>query len=314
MKKKILIPIATVLISLTGLNAQKIYELDEVKQLPTIDNSNMDIIAASIQQLFIEALKDPINYSTISATEETICAFYDSDEDIKLQKVNPIRGKQYTSSDSTRLRLNQISSYRNDIVETSLFFNLTFDDSGKLLVPEKINVISYRREGVKKNGSTYNENVGLLAFELIVNESIKNLLSKIQLKTNAGIDVNSLTGEVKPVAIKCPFNFKYGVSKLSETKGHAIKRGDHIDIKLTRHFKNIEEKNSIINLLKQQTDILTYKKGEFDFLIIKESSYRNVGFNIVADNIFINRVSKTSNGGSSTQIERVISFSGEGNY
>jgi len=125
MKKKILISIATVLISMTGLNAQKIYELDEVKQLPTIDNSNMDIIAATIQQLFIEVLKDPIKYSTLSATEETIYAFYDSDEDRKLHKINPINGKQYNSSDSTRLRLNQISSYRNDIVETSLFFNLT---------------------------------------------------------------------------------------------------------------------------------------------------------------------------------------------
>ena len=134
----------------------------------------------------------------------------------------------------------------------------------------------------------------------------------MQLKTLAGIDVNSLTGGVKPVAIKCPFNFKFGVSKSGETKGHAIKRGDYIDVSLTRYFKDTEEKNSIINLLKQQTDILTYKKGEFDFLIIKESSYRSVGFNIVADNIIANRVSKTSNGGSSTQIEKVISFSGEG--
>ncbi len=297
---------------MTGLNAQKIYELDEVKQLPTIDNSNMDIIAATIQQLFIEVLKDPIKYSTLSATEETVYSFYDSDEDRKLHKINPVNGKQYTSSDSTRLRLNQVSSYRNDIIETSLFFNLTFDENGKLVVPEKINVISYRREDVKRNGSTYIENVGLLAFELIITEDAKIQLSKVQLKNLAGIDVNSLTGGVKPVSIKCPFNLKYGISKSGETKGHAVKRGNFIDVSLSRYFKDTEEKTNIINLLKLQTEILTYKKGEFDFIIVKESSYRNVGFNIVADNIIANRVSKTSSGGSSTQAERVISFSGEG--
>jgi len=297
---------------MTGLKAQKIYELDEVKQIPVIDNSNMDIIASSIQKLFIDAIKNPLKASTPLAANETVYAFYDSDEDRKLHKINPTNGKQYTISDSTRLRLNQIKWYRNEMVETSLLFNLTFDENGKLIVPEKINVISYRKEDVKKNNSTYIEQVGLLAFELIITDSIKIELSKVKLKTLAGIDVNSLTGGVKPVSIKCPFNLKYGLYKSDETKGHAIKRGDNIDISLDRYFKDEEEKFSIINMLKKQTEILTYKKGEFDFSIIKETFYRNVGFNIVADNIIANRVSKTSDGGSSTQTEKVISFSGTG--
>lgn len=300
------------LLNFTTTQAQKIYELHEVKQIPTIANDNMDIIASSIQKMFTDAIKDPQKNSTTAAANEVVYSFYDSDEDRKLHQMNPSNGKQYTVSDSSRLRLNQINSYRKEMSETSLLFNLTFDENGKLIVPEKINVISYRTEDVKKNRSTYVEQVGLLAFELVVSDSIKKQLAQVKLKTLAQIDVNSLTGGLKPVAILCPFNFKCGSYQSDKTKGHAIKKGDNIDISIEGYFKDSDEKDKIINILKEKSEILTYKKGEFDFIIAKEVSYRSVGFNIVADNIIANRISKTSTGGSSKKVDKVISFSGEG--
>jgi len=312
MKNNLSFTILTMLLLTFTAQAQKTYELHEVKQIPTIDKSNMDIIASSIQKLFKDALKDPLKNSSTTAANETVYAFYDSDDDRKLHQMNPSNGKQYTVSDSSRLRLNQINSYRKEMAETTLLFNLTFDENGKLIVPEKINVISYRKEDVKKNGSTYIEQVGLLAFELVVTDSIKKQLAQVKLKTLAQIDVNSLTSGLKPVAIHCPFNLQYGSYQSDKTTGHATKRGDNIDVTIERYFKDSEEKNNIITILKEKSEILTYKKGEFDFTIVKEISYRSVGFNIVADNMIANRVSKTSAGGSSTQTEKVISFSGEG--
>lgn len=308
----ITITILTMLLLTFSAQAQKIYELHQVKQIPTIDNNNMDIIASSIQKLFIDAIKDPLRNSTKTAANETVYTFYDSEDDRKIHQMNQSNGKQYTISDSTRLRLNQIDWYHKEFVETNLLFNLTFNENGELIVPEKINVISYRKEDVKRNGSTYIEQVGFLAFELEITDNIKKQMDQVRLKNLAQIDVNSQTGRLRPVAIKCPFNLKYGIYISSETKGHATKRGENIDISLNRYFKNADEKINIISILKDKSEILTYKKGEFDFTIVKEIYSRSVGLNIVSDNIISNRVSKNSIGGSSTQTDKVIAFSGEG--
>lgn len=89
MKKKILISIATVLITMTGLNAQKIYELDEVKQVPYVDEDNMKTIAFTLVDLYKTAIKTPEKYSTDEATNNIVYLFYDTDWDGRFNKVNP---------------------------------------------------------------------------------------------------------------------------------------------------------------------------------------------------------------------------------
>lgn len=310
MNKYLTIALTTVLFFNLTTHAQTVYELDQVKQLPTIDKKNMNIIASSVQQLFDNAIKEPLKYSTAEATNETVYAFYDSDDDGKLHKINPQNGKQYSISDSSDLRKNQFSTYGKKEPQISLHFNLTFDVNGKLLVPEKIYVISFRTEDNKKTRAI--QQIGLLAFELTLPDSIKAELSQVKLQNLAKKDVNSLTGGLSPVSIKLPFELKYGSNVSNVTSGKATKRGDAIDISIGRYFDGNEEKEHLISLLKEKSDILSYKKGEFNFTI--ETSYFGcfTGFNIVADNIIANRKSKTSSQGFSIKKETVISFSGEG--
>jgi len=316
MKKKSLLFIVIILTIITGLKAQKVYEFDNVQRLPSLDEKNMNIISTSIQKLFKEIIKDPLKYSSSNVTKDTVFTFYDDDYRKKIINVEALNGKQYTVLDSSRLRLNQISSYNKE-PETRLLFNLTFNENGKINIPEKITIISYRKEDVVKNKGTFNssttiEKVGLLAFEINLTDDIKNNLSQVKLKSIAGIDINSLSGELKPVTIKCPFLLHYGSSNSRGTYGHLTKKKNKIDISLKRYFKDEKEKDEIIKLIKEQTDILTYKSGEFDFTIVTETNYLQIEFNLVADNVVVNRASKNSSSSNSTETKKVISFIGEG--
>lgn len=310
----ILIVVALVLFS-NAIKAQTALELDQVTQVPSIDETNMNIISSSIQLLFEDALKNPSKYSTIRASEDTVYTFYDSDEDRKLHKINPETGKQFTAADSSDLRKNQISLYwlnKKFTRDVSLFFNLNFDEKGNLIVPNTISVILFRTEDVRRNGNTYIEHLGRLAFELEINDSLKRIFSKVHLEKLAKKDVNSLTGGLSPVPIKLPFVLKYGTHNGDEVTGHAIKKGNEIAIRINRYFKDQEEEEHFVKLLKEQTDILTYKKGEFDFTIVEKNQFCNCQLNIVADNIIANRISKASSQGYSTKMEEIIAFTGDG--
>ena len=291
MTKKMTFALATVLLLNLTATAQT-YELDQVRQVPSIDESNMKIIAFSVQKLFDEVIKEPEKYSSIKAVSETVYGFYDTDGDGKLDKVNPRNGKQYYTSDSEELKKNN-----------RFLFNLTFDEKGNLVVPEKIYVISNREEEKDRRILT----VGLIAFELPIPESVRIELTKVRLQNIAKADVNSLTGGLNPVTIKIPFNLKYGASKSTETAGKAIKSGDNIKISISRYFKGVEEENKFISMLKEQTDILEYKKGEFDFIIEASSFGYHIDINIMRDMVWSSQPKSFS-----VVTEKVKSFTGQG--
>jgi hypothetical protein len=291
MRKKLTIALTTVLLMTMTVKAQT-FEIDEVKQLPSIDENNMKIIAFSIQKLFDEIIKDPEKHSTIKAVSETVYGYYDTDWDGKLDKVNPRNGKQYSPSD------------KDDLLKNDRFlFNLTFDETGKLIVPDKIYVISNRQEEKDRKILT----VGLLSFELPVSENIRSELSKVRLQNIAKADVNSLTGGLNPVAIKIPFNLRYGASKSTETKGKAVKSGENIRITIDRYFKGVEEEKKFIVMLKEQTDILEYKKGTFDFIIEASSFGYHIDINIMRDMVWSSQPKSFT-----VVTEKVKSFSGQG--
>jgi PAS domain-containing protein len=291
MTKKLTFALATVLLLNLTATAQT-YELDQVRQVPSIDESNMKIIAFSVQKLFDEVIKEPEKYSSIKAVSETVYGFYDTDGDGRLDKVNPRNGKQYSSSDSEELKKNN-----------RFLFNLIFDDKGNLVVPEKIYVISNREEEKDRRILT----VGLIAFELPISESVRAELLKVRLQNIAKADVNSLTGGLNPVTIKIPFNLKYGASKSTETTGKALKSGDNIKISISRYFKGVEEENKFISMLKEQTDILEYKKGEFDFIIEASSFGYHIDINIMRDMVWSSQPKSFS-----VVTEKVKSFTGQG--
>lgn len=291
MTKKLTFALATVLLLNLTATAQ-IYELDQVRQVPSIDESNMKIIAFTVQKLFDEVIKEPEKYSSIKAVSETVYGFYDTDGDGRLDKVNPRNGKQYSSSDSEELKKNN-----------RFLFNLIFDEKGNLVVPEKIYVISNREEEKDRRILT----VGLIAFELPISESVRAELLKVRLQNIAKADVNSLTGGLNPVTIKIPFNLKYGASKSTETTGKALKSGDNIKISISRYFKGVEEENKFISMLKEQTDILEYKKGEFDFIIEASSFGYHIDINIMRDMVWSSQPKSFS-----VVTEKVKSFTGQG--
>ena len=292
MTKKLPFALAIVLLLNLPTMAQT-FEIDLIKQVPSITANNMKIIAVSVQKLFEEAIKNPDKNSSLKAVSDTVYGFYDIDGDRKLDKVNPRNGKQYTASDNEGLKKN-----------SSLLFNLTFEDSGNLIVPEKIYVISNRDEDQEDRTI---KTVGLLAFELTMTESIKSELSKVKLQDLAKTDVNSLTGGLNPVAIKIPFDLSFNASEAHETKGKAVKNIDLIDITINRYFKGWEEKEKFIKMLKEQTDILEYKKGDFEFVIEENSFDYHIDINIQRDIVWSSQPTRFL-----VKTEKLKSFSGDG--
>jgi len=288
MKKVVTVFLATIAISLSTF--AQTYELDKVRQMPSIDEDNIKVIAFEIQELYATTIKNPEKNSTIKAVSETVSTFYKPSN--KYVKVNPINGKQYTSNDKEDLDKN-----------TRLLFNLTFDENGKLIVPDKIYVISHREED---QADRTIKKVGLIAFQLIITDDIKTKLSKVTLQHLAKADINSMTGELKPVSIKIPFELSAGLPKLYNTKGKVTKRGDNIYISIDRYFKGNEEQE-IIELIKKQTDILDYKKGNFDFVLEKKTQGCHLDFNIMRGMMYSSQPKSFS-----VETKTIKSFTGEG--
>ena len=291
MKKLVTVFLATIAISLTTF--AQTYELDKVRQMPSIDEANMKIIAFTIQELYATTIKNPEKNSTIKAVSETVSAFYEPmEENNKYVKVNPINGKQYTSNDKEDLDKN-----------TRLLFNLTFDENGKLIVPSKIYVISHREEDQADRTFI----VGLLAFQLIITEDIKAKLSKVTLKHLAKADINSLTGELNPVSIKIPFEISAGLPRLYETTGKASRWRANTYISFNRYFTK-NKREELIEMIKKQTEILEYKRGYFDFVLENKSQEYYIDFNIMRGIMYSSQPKSFS-----VETKTIIkSFTGEG--
>jgi len=244
-------------------------KLDQVKQLPSLDETNMKIIATSVWTMYEQAIKEPEKNSTIKAVSETVYGFYDTDWDGKLNKVEPLNGKQYSPSDKQDLDKNN-----------KLLFNLTFDATGKLNIPGKIYVISHRKEDqpdrtIKK--------VGLLAFELTITDEIKKELNGVRLKNVAKTDINSLTGELNPVAIKLPFNLSGGVPKTETIEGVVSIKNGQVQVFMDG---NSYVRDKATEILKSETDLLEYKKGQFNFTINKEARGYHIDINIMRNMVY----------------------------
>ena len=298
MTKKITFAFATMLFFYLTIKAQT-YELDQVKQIPSISPKNMGALASSIKKLFDDAIKEPEKNSTTKAVSETVYGFYDKREvKNRYQKVNPISGAQYTSNDADELRKNN-----------RLLFNLTFDEKGNLLVPEKIYVISNREEDQKDRTI---KKVGRLAFELTVTDSIKTELSKLHLQNLAKVDINSLTGALNPVTIQLPFDLHYGITRPEPTSGNVTKSGDQIHLTLKRYLKDDVEEIKYIDILKKYSELLEYKRGEFEFRIEESYIFTSVKINILVDTMLYGSDKEISTGGVSTKVETVTEFKGDG--
>ncbi|MCA6368565.1 MAG: hypothetical protein IM618_16160 [Cytophagales bacterium] len=264
------------------------FELDRVKQIPYINESSMKTIVLSIQKLFNEAIREPEKNSTIKAVSDTVYTYYDVNDDGLLDKVRSSIGKLYSQSDENDLK-------KND----RLLFNLTFDDHGNLDIPDRIYVISNREESVNRQ----NLIVGLFAFELNVTEDARTELSAVRLQNLAKFDDNSSRG-LTPVKIKIPLYLSFGAPEVVETKGRVIKRGDQIEITSNDY---IGDKDKLIETLKKQTNILEYKKGEFDFVIEKSSSYYYTDMNIFRGSVWSQQTQNFP-----IKSETVKSFLGQG--
>lgn len=294
MKKKILISIATVLITMTGLNAQKIYELDEVKQVPYVDEDNMKIIAFTLVDLYKTAVKTPEKYSTDEATNNTVYLFYDTDWDGRYNKVNPRNGEKYSADKKSDLEQND-----------RLLFNLTFDESGNLVVPEKVFVISYRETEIDRTIKP----IGLIAFELILPDSTISILKNVKLKNTAAVDKNSMTGGLTPVKVLIPFDlsFRYNEYKSKETSGVIKKRKDNLKITIGRYFKDENEKLQMIEFLKANSELMEYEKGSFQFVILDKLYNYHIDINIGRDMFYSSQPKSFS-----VIKQHLKSFSGEG--
>jgi len=266
MKKTSLLFIATILFFSQGLYAQKIYELDEVEQIPYIDEDNMKTIAFSIYNLYQKAITTPERNSTYESVEDTVFLFYDTDWDGVLNKINPVSGKKYNN--------NKIDLEKNNM----LLFNLVFNPNESLIVPEKISVVSYRKVEIDR---AYKQ-VGLLAFELTVSDSLITILKNVKLYSPAAVDKNSLSGGLSPVNVLIPFNLRFGNSKSKEKSGVVIKRGDIIDVSLDR-YRIGDKKHQIVEALKNDTDLMQYKKGNFQFIMEENKFGLNIDINIGRD-------------------------------
>ena len=272
-------------------NAQTV-ELDQVKQLPSISKRNMQAIAIVANNLYKLAKIEPIKYSNIKAVSETVYAFYDVDWNGSLDKVNPLNGRRFSEENRSDLDSNN-----------RLLFNLEFDEQGKLIVPEFLYVISCREETQDDRKIV---TVGSIAFELPTRE-YQDLLSKISLTNLAKTDINSLTGDLNPVAVKIPFELAIYEREPRITNGEAIKRGDRIDITINRYFDGIEEKEKFIKMLKTETDIQEYKKGRFNFSIAKTETKFYFDMNIPRGSMVSMQSTEFS-----IYNETVATFEGEG--
>ena len=119
MKKIITLSILFLILNLNTFS-QKIYDLSEIQQIPSIDSKNMEIITSSIYKLYQLVLQNPQKYSTDNSTKEIVYLYFSKGG--KLVGSNPINGEIYKNED-----------YEKFIENNKILFNLNFDNSGQIL-------------------------------------------------------------------------------------------------------------------------------------------------------------------------------------
>ena len=261
MKLKIPLLFLTTLSFCINVDAQKIYSLNELAQVPSVNFDNLESITLIVASLYDKVKQNPEKYSTLKSTEKIFYMYIDKDSrGQKLTPINPLKGSMWSIDKLTVLQ-------KND----QLLFNLKFDETGNIIIPDTLFFLCYHDStGIDK----IIREVNLLSFEIPISENEKIKFSKIILKTAAAIDGNSLTGNLTPVKVDLPFNMEIGKTKSSEDKGVATKNIDKISLSLDeRYFNGLEEHAKYIEVLKSQTNISDCQIGDYSFDIFKKSTY-----------------------------------------
>jgi hypothetical protein len=234
------------LVSMT--NAQKVYELNEINQIPYINKSDMKTIAYSLFELYKTEIKSPEKLSNSDLIEVKVRCFVLINSNLILQ-YDSLIGLNYTS-------MHQIDLEKND----KIFFNLFFNENGSIDISDNLNVISCRTDNIENfvRNSAF-------ALNLSLPDSLINKLKKINLETVAAIDINSLNNELKPVKIKIPFKVAFYERPSEKITGTVEKRGERVGFNF--NYLNEDEKNQIIKIIETKTDLMQYKKGLFEFVL-----------------------------------------------
>lgn len=229
----------------------------------------MKVLADVVLAAYATAIQRPQDHSTAKAAEETVYAFYDINYDGKLDKLNATQGKRFAVEDTADLA-------KND----RLMFSLLFDADGTLQVPDKLNVIAHRKE---QQGSSIKE-VGLLAFELPLTPEQKAQLEAVKLKVTAKVDMNSLTGDLKPVPILLPFTLTRDKPASHLIEGTITKN-------LGRTYLSLDSFNSmqsqIDELLKNEPLLLKATRQDFSFTVVYNTSGYGIDVRELRDNFIV---------------------------
>jgi hypothetical protein len=277
MKMKIVLTMVFMISSIIALNAQKIYELDEVSKIPIIDRENMEVIAFTISDLYKETIKTPEIYSTDSAVKSKVFLYF------KIRDKTIIKSKSISGLEFSR---NQTPDIENN---NRLLFNLIFNENGELFVPDKLFVISYRND---YRGEVTKTN--LTSFELKISDSLRTTLQNVKLQRPGLVDKNSLSGDLSPVKVLIPFDLSF--RPLTPTEIRNFERTE-IDVSIYIKEGNIEFtfggrldepiKQKLIKLIEEHTDLSQYFNGRLYFKIEQRIFNTSIGYNMEND-IFVN--------------------------
>ncbi len=270
------------------------FELDRVKLIPAIDESNMKIIASSIWFLYVEAMKSPQKYTNPKSMDNTVYTYLNIESTDRYEKIMPVKGRLYTPC------------YKEDLdLNNRLLFNLKFDVTGKLFVPASIFVISTQRViNDEANLATTN-----WAFELMLTDSIKAVFDKVKLEQPVLSGKALESGEFKPVEVLVPFNLTH-LANSQNLK--AI-----LEIRNKKFQLFSEEKGQIFendtNLVKavlefMEYKLLQYKNGKFKLVLMHHAEGLQIDLNIKRNPVWNSPQTKNF----PTFWVQVISCEGEG--
>ena len=248
----------------------------------------MKALADVVLAAYTAAIKSPQEYSSPKAAAEIVYAFYDRNYSGKLSKVNATQGKQFAVEDTADLAK-----------DDRLMFNLLFDAAGSLHVPDKLNVIAHRKE---QRGSSIEE-VGLLAFELPLTSEHKLQLETVKLNVTAKVDMNSLTGDLKPVPVLLPFTLSRDKPAIHLIEGSIFKNLGQTYLSL-KSFNSLQ--SEIAELLKKEPLLLKATRQDFAFTIVYNTSGYDIDVRELRDNFIVRSNSQAKS--FKANIMTVISF------
>ncbi len=234
-------------------NAQKVYELNEIKQIPYINNSDMKTIAYSLFELYKTEINSIEKLSNSNSGEDMIRCYVLISGDL-IRKNDSLMGENYSS-------IHKVDLEKNNMI----FFNLIFDENGNIDFSDNLNIISCRTD----NRGDFVRN-GAISLNLSLPDSIFNKLKDIKLARVAAIDINSLNDELKPVKVKIPLRISFYERPSDSRQGKVMKKGENIAYQF-KFIRDDEEKEEIINIVEKKTNLLEYKKGIFDFELKKRN-------------------------------------------